>query len=64
MHFVYLKSLSVIDYLKESSLLCKLCSYTVFDSLTFSPFELFNLLMHSVRLSFLNWFDHLNYLCI
>ena len=41
-----------------------LCSYTFFDSLTISPFELFNLVMHFVRLSFSNWFDYLNYLCI
>ena len=41
-----------------------LFSCTVFDSLTISPFELFNQVMHFVRLSFLNWFDHLDYLCI
>ena len=41
-----------------------LFSCTVFDSLTISPFELFNQVMHFVRLSFLNWFDDLNYLCI
>ena len=61
MHFVYLKSLALIDYLKQSDLLWKLCR---FDRLNISPFELLNLVMHFVGLSILNSFDHLNYLCI
>ena len=55
MDFLYSNSLTLIDYWPSQTCLHKLCelySYTVFDSLNISPFELLNLVMHYVLLSF------------
>ena len=55
MDFLYSNSLTLIDYWPSQTRLHKLCelySYSVFDSLNISPFELLNLVMQYVLLSF------------